>query len=148
MKKSFILLNLILIVFVCGCSSNENVQTTNNFNMPKPQMTGFFSVKGIEGEEDGTLVESENYDDEGYGCLVKINEGEFLLVDAKIKSGYLEVKIGNRIYNFDKTQKFFIDLPKNELRHLPALNGYFAEIDLKPYNKFTGEVILKSSPKN
>ena len=144
-----------LILIICGCSSNENVQSTNKSldeylekNKPKPQMTGFFSVKGTEGEDDGIIVESENFSGDGSSCLVQINEGEFLLVDSKIKIGYIEIKIGDEIYYFDKTQKFLIDVPKNELRNLPALGGDFVSISLTPYDKFTGIVILKSSPKN
>ena len=114
MKKIFIALIVLTALFVGGCDSSSS------------------SVSSVNGE---IHVEGENCSD-SLGSTELDIDGGVLVGDAKIKSGRVEVQVGNKTYTFDNSGEISVDVsPGNR------------EVNFRGLNNFTGELTLKAVPK-
>ena len=144
MKKIFLFLNLILMLIFGSCAINENDNTLQrNKETASPQVIRKFSAKAIEGD---IHIEAKNFDGEDK-CMVTIKQDESLLVDIEVEQGRIELKIGEEVYKFDKTQKTLIDISPELLERLTPTRTDI-RISLTAYEKFTGKLLLKSGSKS
>ena len=63
-------------------------------------------------------------------------DGGVLVGDAKIKSGRVEVQVGNKTYTFDNSGEISVDVPPGN-----------REVKFRGLDNFTGELTLKAVPK-
>lgn len=114
MKKFFCVMILFAALLVGGCES-EN-----------------FSVTEINGE---ISVEGENCTD-SHGEVRFELDGGVLLGDAKIKSGRIEIRVGDKIHTFDKSGEISVDVPAgNKQITFTGLDGFTGELNLKAVPK-------------
>ena len=91
-----------------------------------------FSVNADAGE---IHVEGKNCN--GSNGTAELDENDNVLFgDAKIESGKIEIKIGDKIHTFDKSGEISFDVPVGS-----------REIVFTGLDNFTGEITLKSVPK-
>ena len=114
MKHFLSVMILIATLLVGGCDSSSA------------------SVSSVNGD---IHVEGENCSDSLGTAEIDI-DGGVLVGDAKIKSGRVEVQVGNKTYTFDNSGEISVDVPPGN-----------REVNFRGLDKFTGELTLKAVPK-
>lgn len=114
MKKIFSIMILIAALIVGGCSGSSS------------------SVSSVNGE---IHIEGENCS-ESLGSAELEIDGGVLVGEAKIKSGRVEVQVGNKTYTFDNSGEISVDVPPGN-----------REVNFRGLDNFTGELTLKAVPK-
>ena len=113
MRKFFGVMILLATIFVSGCFG------------------GTFSV-----ESTGTEIKFKGNGAGGTTAYIELADGDFLFGEAEVDGGQLEMKIGNKIYTFDKTQEISIELPAGSY-----------DVFFEAREDFKGEVTLHILPK-
>ena len=114
MKHFLSVMILIAALFVGGCDSSSS------------------SVSSVNGD---IHVEGENCSD-SLGTAELDIDGGALVGEAKIKSGRVEVQVGNKTYTFDTGGEISVDVPPGN-----------REVNFRGLDNFTGELTLKAVPK-
>ena len=114
MKKFFSMMILIAALIVGGCDVES------------------FSVNAGDGE---IHVEGKNCNGSNGTAALDENDNVFI-GEAKIESGKIEIKVGNKTHIFDKSGEISFDVPAGS-----------REIVFTGLDNFTGEIKLKSVPK-
>ncbi len=114
MKHFFSVMILIAALIVGGCDSSSSSISSDNGDI---------------------RVEGENIN-ESLGTAELDIDGGVLIGEAKIKSGRVEVQVGNKTYTFDNSGEISVDVPPGN-----------REVNFRGLNNFTGELTLKAVPK-
>ena len=114
MKHFLSVMILIAALIVGGCDSSSSSISSDNGDI---------------------RVEGENIN-ESLGTAELDIDGGVLVGEAKIKSGRVEVQVGNKTYTFDNSGEISVDVPPGN-----------REVNFRGLNNFTGELTLKAVPK-
>lgn len=114
MKHFFSVMILIAALIVGGCDSSSSSISSDNGDI---------------------RVEGENIN-ESLGTAELDIDGGVLVGEAKIKSGRVEVQVGNKTYTFDNSGEISVDVPPGN-----------REVNFRGLDNFTGELTLKAVPK-
>ena len=117
MRKIFCLMIFFVLMIVSGCTTS--------------------SIE-INSTDDEIKISASNVSEgnDNSNGSVKVPEGSTLQGEAKISSGKLIIKVGNKEHTVDKTGEFFIDVP-----------GGNSELFYTAQDNLTGEIILHVLPK-
>ena len=113
MREFFCLGIFLATIFVSGCFG------------------GTFSV-----ESTGTEIKFKGNGAGGTTAYIELADGDFLFGEAEVDGGQLEMKIGNKVYTFDKTQEISIELPAGSY-----------DVFFEAREDFKGEMTLHILPK-
>ena len=115
MKHFLSVMILIAALIVGGCDSSSSSISSDNGDI---------------------RVEGENIN-ESLGTAELDIDGGVLVGEAKIKSGRVEVQVGNKTYTFDNSGEISVDVPPGN-----------REVNFRGLNNFTGKLLLKAVPKD
>lgn len=115
MKKFFGVMILLTVLLIGGCTGSK---------------------MSISTDDNETKISATNADESVGDSNVTIPEGSVVQGEAKISSGKLIIRVGNREHTVEKSGEFFIDLPTSG-----------GELFLTAKDGLTGEIILRAMPK-